>query len=153
MTYFTTVSSPIGDLLLTGDGEALTGLHMAPFRTPTGLRDDAKFAAARQQLKEYFAGRRQSFDLPLRTDGTDFQSRVWRQLQRIPFGTTISYRELARRVGNSKASRAVGSANGKNPIAVIVPCHRVVAADGSLGGFGGGLDRKRYLLELEGARR
>jgi methylated-DNA-[protein]-cysteine S-methyltransferase len=152
-TYYTIVPSPIGDLLLTSDGESLTGLQMDTdggfTPAPEWERDDAPFAVARQQLAEYFAGERTAFDLPLELDGTPFQKQVWTVLSRIPYGETISYLELARRVGNPNASRAVGSANGKNPVAVIIPCHRVIAADGGLGGFGGGLDRKRWLLDHE----
>jgi methylated-DNA-[protein]-cysteine S-methyltransferase len=134
----------------------LTGLvmqdqaHATP--VPRGSRrDDAFFVEVARQLDEYFAGARSDFDLPLHLDGTPFQQAVWAQLQAIPYGETISYGELARRVGNPKASRAVGLANGRNPIAVIVPCHRVIAADGTLGGYGGGPDRKTLLLELERA--
>jgi len=125
--------------------------HATPV-PPGSRRDDDAFAAVRTQLDEYFAGTRTAFDVPLRLEGTGFQRAVWAQLCAIPYGTTISYGELARRVGNPKASRAVGLANGRNPIAVIVPCHRVIAGDGSLGGYGGGLDRKTALLDLEGAR-
>jgi methylated-DNA-[protein]-cysteine S-methyltransferase len=102
-----------------------------------------------RQLREYFAGKRVEFDLPLAPEGTAFQRGVWRQLQEIPYGETISYGELARRVGNPKASRAVGSANGANPLPIVIPCHRVIAGDGSLGGFGGGLPTKQTLLDLE----
>jgi methylated-DNA-[protein]-cysteine S-methyltransferase len=120
---------------------------------PDGVQDDAAFADVAAQLDEYFAGERRAFDLPMSLEGTDFQRRVWSALCGIPYGETISYGELARRVGNPKASRAVGLANGRNPIAVIVPCHRVIAADGSLGGYGGGSDRKVHLLELERSTR
>jgi methylated-DNA-[protein]-cysteine S-methyltransferase len=102
-----------------------------------------------RQLREYFAGKRAAFDLPLAPEGTAFQRSVWRQLQEIPYGETISYGELARRVGNPKASRAVGSANGANPVPIVIPCHRVIAGDGTLGGFGGGLLTKQTLLTLE----
>jgi methylated-DNA-[protein]-cysteine S-methyltransferase len=102
------------------------------------------------QLDEYFQGQRKKFELLLFMSGTEFQQKVWKQLQSIPFGETISYQKLAERVGDKKKARAVGNANGKNPIPIIVPCHRVIAKDGSLGGFGGGLPIKRYLLELEG---
>ncbi len=105
-----------------------------------------------RQLREYFAGRRKDFDLPLAPEGTDFQRKVWRKLQEIPYGETISYGELAKRVGNPKASRAVGSANGKNRIPIVIPCHRVIAGDGGLGGFGGGLTTKEKLLALEGKK-
>ena len=145
------VDSPIGELLLLGDDDGtLCGLRMAPFERPPGSEpDDGALAAAAQQLGEYFAGERRAFDLPLAMGGTPFQCEVWEQLRAIPYGETISYGELARRVGRPDAMRAVGAANGRNPIAVIVPCHRVIGADGSLTGYGGGLERKRALLELE----
>jgi methylated-DNA-[protein]-cysteine S-methyltransferase len=153
-------SSPIGDLLLTSDGEALTGLHMcqrrgkpAPEPEPSCRRDDAAFQAVREQLDAYFGGELRDFEIPLRMPGTPFQRLVWAGLRAIPYGSTVSYAELARRIGRAGASRAVGSANGRNPIAIVVPCHRVIAADGTLGGYGGGLDRKEWLLELEGATR
>jgi methylated-DNA-[protein]-cysteine S-methyltransferase len=136
------------------DGGVLTHLVMedqahAVVTPPGSRRDDAAFAEVARQLDEYFAGTRTAFDVPMRLEGTEFQQLVWEQLCAIPYGRTISYGELARRVGNPKASRAVGSANGRNPVAVIVPCHRVIAGDGSLGGYGGGLERKTSLLELE----
>jgi methylated-DNA-[protein]-cysteine S-methyltransferase len=109
-------------------------------------------AEAAKQLREYFAGRRTEFDLPLAQPGTTFQQSVWRSLSEIPYGETISYAELAKRVGNPKAARAVGSANGKNQLAIVIPCHRVIAADGTLGGFGAGLSMKTKLLNLERQR-
>lgn len=155
-TYFRYLSSPIGKLLLTSDGEALAGLHMteptsdlAPRPEAAWKQDDRVFVPVVEQLEAYFAGASVSFDLPTQMEGTAFQRRVWQELCQIPYGQTISYIELARRVGNPHASRAVGGANGRNPIAVIVPCHRVIAAGGGLGGYGGGLDRKRWLLEHE----
>ena len=120
---------------------------MAGIPTRTSRGSDSR------QLREYFAGKRAEFDLPLAPTGTAFQLSVWRQLQEIPYGETISYGELARRVGNPKASRAVGSANGANPLPIVIPCHRVIAGDGTLGGFGGGLPTKQTLLALELARR
>jgi methylated-DNA-[protein]-cysteine S-methyltransferase len=151
---YTELDSPIGELLLLGDGRSLHGLYMQEGRTgievsPTWKRSVDPFAAVRKQLDEYFAGRRTTFDVPLRMAGTAFQRRVWSELQEIPYGQSISYSELARRIGIPSASRAVGTANGLNPIAVIVPCHRVIGADGSLTGYGGGLERKRLLLDLE----
>ena len=101
------------------------------------------------QLNEYFAGTRKSFDLPLKFDGTEFQNRVWRELQNIPYGKTISYKELAEKTGNIKACRAVGMANNKNPLPIIIPCHRVVGSNGKLTGYAGGLEVKKFLLELE----
>ena len=150
----TLVDSPIGPLRLVARGEEITGLYMErqrhlPADEVFGERVDDAFDTARAQLDEYFAGDRTEFDLPLRLEGSDFQRRVWAALAEIPYGRTVSYGELAARLGSPGASRAVGLANGRNPIAVIVPCHRVVAADGSLGGYGGGLERKRYLLDLE----
>ena len=146
--------SPIGPLTLLSRGGVLTHLDMedqahAADVPASARRDDASFAEVTRQLDEYFAGERTVFDVPVQLDGTEFQRSVWAQLCAIPYGTTISYGELARRVGNPKASRAVGLANGRNPVAVIVPCHRVIAGDGSLGGYGGGLDRKTHLLDLE----
>ena len=149
--YFNLFPSPIGELLLVSDGEALTGLHMGDGAAPEPdwLRDDGQFQDARAQLTEYLTGERRTFNLPLRPEGTPFQRRVWDELRRIPFGKTISYAELARRIGQPGAARAVGSANGSNPIGLIIPCHRVIAANGSIGGYGGGLDRKHWLLRHE----
>jgi methylated-DNA-[protein]-cysteine S-methyltransferase len=161
MNAFCYVDSPIGRLMLTCDGTALTGLYMNLYRNkPTKLPDlngdwvqnesiDPLPAAARQ-LKEYFSGKRRNFDLHLRMQGTEFQQRVWRELTQIPFGETRSYGELAKRLNNPNGSRAVGLANGRNPIAIIVPCHRVIGANGSLTGFGGGIERKEWLLTHEG---
>jgi methylated-DNA-[protein]-cysteine S-methyltransferase len=152
---WSTMTSPIGPLLLMGDSAGLMGVYMDAHRggqgpsVQTGVRDDRMFAAARGQLEEYFAGTRQAFDLPLAAEGTDFQRRVWDALLGIPYGTTISYLELARRIGDPKAVRAVGLANGRNPISIIVPCHRVIGSDGSLTGYGGGIERKRWLLQHE----
>jgi methylated-DNA-[protein]-cysteine S-methyltransferase len=112
-------------------------------------RDDAALQAVRDQLKAYFNGRLHDFELPLRMVGTPFQHLVWEGLRAIPYGETVSYAELAIRIGRPGASRAVGSANGRNPISIVVPCHRVIAADGTLGGYGGGLDRKEWLLQHE----
>lgn len=152
----TTIDSPVGDLLLVGDGRALHGLYMTeaprpmPVR-PEWRRDDAAFATARRQLGEYFAGERTAFDLSLTLNGTPFQRSVWDALREIPYGRTMSYGELARRIGRPSAVRAVGLANGRNPVSVVVPCHRVIGADGSLTGYGGGVERKRFLLALERA--
>jgi methylated-DNA-[protein]-cysteine S-methyltransferase len=151
---YTCVDSPIGELLLVGDGTMLHGLVMQGGKHPVEIgpdweRDDDAFADARAQLREYFAGTRTAFDLPVHLDGTEFQVRVWNALREIPYGTTISYGELARRVGRPTGARAVGAANGRNPVAVVVPCHRVIGADGSLTGFGGGMERKQLLLGLE----
>jgi methylated-DNA-[protein]-cysteine S-methyltransferase len=154
MTLYTLFDSPIGELLAVGDGVCLTQLHMQGGRTraaidPSWVRDDSAFLGVRDQLDEYFAGIRDSFDVPLAMAGGPFEKRVWDELLAIPYGETASYGEIAERVGNQGAARAVGLANGRNPIAVIVPCHRVIGADGSLTGYGGGLERKRLLLDLE----
>ena len=149
LMFHSRMTSPIGELLLTSDGKSLTGLHMEPHDEPAGRRDDAVLRPFRDQLRAYFAGELREFDVPLALDGTEFQRKVWAALRKIPYGKTISYAELARRVGQPGAARAVGSANGRNPVGLIVPCHRVIAADGTLGGYGGGLDRKRWLLDHE----
>jgi methylated-DNA-[protein]-cysteine S-methyltransferase len=151
---YTSMPSPLGELLLAGDGQALRLLHMQDGRkrtqVPPGWREDAApFAEAQAQLGQYFAGERTDFDLPLALDGTPFQQRVWSALCEIPYGETVSYGELAARIGSPGAARAVGLANGSNPIAVIVPCHRVIGANGALTGFGGGMANKRMLLDLE----
>ena len=149
------LDAPIGSLLIAGDAEAIRRIAFPRngkrVRPEPGWEHSARgpVGKAIRQLREYFAGRRSGFDLPLAPEGTTFQRAVWRQLQEIPYGGTISYGELARRVGNPKASRAVGTANGANPIPIVIPCHRVIAADGKLGGFGGGLPVKQALLELE----
>ncbi len=153
-TVFTTVDSPIGPLTLMSREGRLTNLVMheqahAVTPPPGSRRDAAALAGVAGQLDEYFAGDRSAFDVPLDLEGTDFQRSVWAELCAIPYGETISYGELARRVGNPRASRAVGLANGRNPVAVIVPCHRVIATDGGPGGYGGGLERKLHLLALE----
>jgi len=150
--------SPIGDLVITASDSGLTGVWF-PGKGPVAAArpDDERgpaselLARASEQLAEYFAGTRTTFDLPLDAGGTAFERRVWDALRTIPYGTTLSYSELARRLGDPRATRAVGAANGKNPIPIIVPCHRVIGANGALTGFGGGLDRKRWLLEHEGA--
>ena len=121
----------------------------APALGARWVQDDGPFRAECEQLISYFEGERVTFDLALELAGTPFQRRVWQELCAIPYGCAISYAELARRIGKPGASRAVGSANGRNPVSIIVPCHRVIAADGGLGGYGGGLDRKRWLLEHE----
>lgn len=146
--------SPIGTLLLVGNDQALHGLYMQDGRKPKQIDSDWEhtascFADVKAQLREYFAGERVAFDLALAMDGTPFERRVWSALTEIPYGETCSYGELARSLGQPTAARAVGLANGRNPIAVIVPCHRVIGADGTLTGYGGGLERKRILLELE----
>ncbi len=153
-TYYTYTETPIGSLLLAGDGENLEQLGFpdgkARRRHEAGwVEDPGRFSGVIGQLRGYFAGELKQFDLPLAPAGTAFQRRVWSALRGIPYGETRSYGELARDTGNGKASRAVGAANGRNPIPVIIPCHRVIGGDGSLTGFGGGLDTKRFLLDLE----
>ena len=150
--YHSKLSTPIGELLLTSNGTALTGIYLDD-TTPDAVsqESDEVLSEAREQLTAYFAGTRTVFDLPLAMSGTPFQLSVWEKLNDIPFGTTISYGEQARRMDQPNASRAVGSANGRNPIPIIVPCHRVIGASGDLTGYGGGLDRKRWLLKHEAA--
>jgi methylated-DNA-[protein]-cysteine S-methyltransferase len=153
--YYDTLPSPLGTLTLMADAQGrlreICFEHEArPHADEPWRRDAARLAPARQQLAEYFAGTRREFDLPLCPQGTAFQQQVWQELRRIPFGATTSYGELARRLGKPKAMRAVGAANGRNPLPVIVPCHRVIGADGSLTGYSGGLWIKRKLLALEG---
>jgi methylated-DNA-[protein]-cysteine S-methyltransferase len=145
----TTFTSPIGPLTLHARDGAITGVWMEDDDLPERPNDTPPLAEARRQLDAYFAGELREFDLLLAPEGSAFQMSVWRELRRIPYGDTISYGELARRVGDPTKARAVGAANGRNPLPVIVPCHRVIGADGSLTGFGGGLERKRRLLELE----
>jgi methylated-DNA-[protein]-cysteine S-methyltransferase len=149
-TLYTHIPSPIGDLLLTGDEHSLQGLYMSPYRMP----DEAKtarepFTTAVEQLEQYFAGERVEFDLALDMHGTQFQRDVWDALLTIPYGETRSYGEIAKQIGRPDRARAVGSANGSNPVSIIVPCHRVIGSDGSLTGYGGGLPRKRWLLDHE----
>ncbi|WP_436777560.1 methylated-DNA--[protein]-cysteine S-methyltransferase [Yinghuangia sp. YIM S09857] len=151
----TVIGSPVGELLLVGDGEALSGLFMLPDAkyvpeiAADWVRDDSAFDDVTRQLDEYFAGERREFDLRLAPRGTDFQRRVWRELTTIPYGRTTSYGAMADALGSPTASRAVGAANGRNPISIIVPCHRVIASTGALTGYAGGLDKKRRLLALE----
>ena len=150
MTNYTYMESPVGQLLLAGDDD---GLQRVGFVKQAETLPDAQPGSllrnAVEQLKAYFAGDLRKFDLPLRMQGTPFQLAVWRALQDIPYGETISYGEMARRLGNPKGSRAVGLANGSNPIAIVVPCHRVIGSSGKLTGYGGGLNNKETLLALE----
>ena len=154
---FTWLESPVGRLLLAGTDDGLTVLAFERGRQPVQPAADwipaeRPFREAARQLGAYFAGRLREFDLPLRPEGTPFELEVWRELRRIPYGRTTSYGELARRLGRPSAARAVGLANGRNPLAIVIPCHRVIGANGSLTGYGGGLETKRWLLEHEGAR-
>jgi methylated-DNA-[protein]-cysteine S-methyltransferase len=158
-TWYDIVPSPVGRLALTGDARALTGLYLldAEDRSatvrPAWVRHEGMFGAAAGQLTEYFAGTRTVFDLPLAPHGTPFQLAVWAELTRIPCGATLSYGAVAAALGKSPvASRAVGLANGRNPISIIVPCHRVIGADGSMTGYGWGVERKEWLLAHEGVR-
>jgi len=150
------MDSPVGQLLLASDGRSLTGLYLQgqkyfPTLTETWCEATQSdlLAQTQKQLAEYFAHQRQSFDVPLTFQGTPFQKQVWQQLLHIPFGTTLSYGELAQRMGQPNAVRAVGAANGRNAISIIVPCHRVIAASGKLTGYAGGLERKQWLLHHE----
>jgi methylated-DNA-[protein]-cysteine S-methyltransferase len=158
----TSIESPLGPLLVSASERGLTGLYFERYRhgprpveragwmmADQQAAHSAIFAAAEQQLGEYFAHQRTEFDLPLDPRGTAFQLRVWTILRTIPYGATMSYLDLARRLGDPRATRAVGSANGRNPISIVIPCHRVIGAHGDLVGFGGGLERKRLLLEHE----
>ena len=150
MTAYTTIDSPIGEILLTAEGGALTRLYMAPFDVEDAWeRDPDALAEPARQLAEYFAGERTDFELELAPAGTEFQRRVWALLLAIPYGETTTYGALADELGNPRTVRAVGLANGRNPISIVVPCHRVIGADGSLVGYGGGLERKRALLAHE----
>jgi methylated-DNA-[protein]-cysteine S-methyltransferase len=160
MTHYTHIETPVGNLLATSDGQALTGLYMPEHRRgpeigAEWIADDtaAPFALLRSQLAEFFSGDRSEFDLPLAASGTDFQKRVWEELRRIPYGDRVSYGEIARRIGSPSAVRAVGMANARNPVSIVVPCHRVVGSNDSLTGYAGGVDRKRFLLDWEHAHR
>jgi methylated-DNA-[protein]-cysteine S-methyltransferase len=152
--YYSEIDAPVGVLLLRGNADALTGMYMQKqrYRPPlpdNSVRDDATFRSAREQLTAYFAGELHAFDLALAPEGTAFQRAVWKALLDIPFGATESYGALATRIGHAQGARAVGLANGHNPIGIIIPCHRVIGANGSLTGYGGGIERKQWLLEHE----
>lgn len=157
--YFTTIhNSPVGNLLLTANGEALTGLYFygkdgsyitRKKTNHTEKNDFPIFQEVKNQLEEYFAGKRKQFDLTLKFHGTDFQQKVWNTLFTVPFGETATYLQIAEQIGNPKAVRAVGLTNGKNPISIICPCHRVIGSNGKLTGYGGGLENKQWLLEHE----
>ncbi|GAA4430584.1 methylated-DNA--[protein]-cysteine S-methyltransferase [Actinokineospora soli] len=154
MRAHTVTDSPVGPLTLVATDGTLSGLYMTeqrhrPADATFGDRDDTLLPAVKEQLAAYFAGELTDFDLPLHLGGTPFQREVWRALTTIPYGETISYGELALRVGRPTASRAVGAANGRNPISVVVPCHRVIGSAGDLTGYGGGVERKRFLLDFE----
>jgi methylated-DNA-[protein]-cysteine S-methyltransferase len=165
-THRTWVDTPVGTLVIEAHDEVLTHIHLPSGAPAQGrasasgrhrgqrggkrLGTDAPLARAVRQLQEYFSGSRREFDLPLELSGTDFQCRVWRALAEIPYGSVVSYAELAAMVGRPSAFRAVGQANGANPLPIVLPCHRVVASGGRIGGYGGGVDMKRRLLALEG---
>ena len=145
------ISSPLGAIHLKADQEALYVLEFTDASLSEGITNNPILKLAQKELDEYFKGIRRVFTVPVHLEGTSFQQRVWQELQDIPYGVTISYGELAQRIGNPAASRAVGGANGKNPISIIVPCHRVISSDRKLGGYSSGLPRKVFLLNLEGA--
>ena len=144
-----TMNSPIGALCLKEEDGYLVGLQLDPSKTPSDHAPSPLLKEAAMQLKEYFEGTRTTFHLPFKAEGTVFQKKVWTALQDIPYGQTRSYGDIAKAIGQPKASRAVGGANNKNPIMIIVPCHRVIGANGALVGFGGGIEVKQYLLDLE----
>jgi len=157
MTSYSIFKHPlVGELLLIANPTELTGIYFADWKHTPKIQSDWKrnprhpvLEKASKQIQDYLSGRRTSFSIPLHYEGTDFQRRVWKQIASIPFGKTISYSELAKQAGKSRAVRAAGSATGKNPLCVIIPCHRVIAKDGTLGGFAGGLSRKKRLLAVE----
>jgi len=155
-TYYRYVDSPIGKLMLAGNDQGLERIEFESAKTNMGPQPEwspteSGLADAARQLEEYFAGRRQSFDLALRPGGTEFQQRTWNALRDIPYGETVSYADLARRIGKPRAVRAVGAANGRNPLPIVVPCHRVIGSNGHLTGFAAGTEIKKQLLKLEGA--
>ncbi len=157
MIYFDTIPSPIGHLLVTSDGVNLTGLYLENHKGGPSIdrnwsQDSSKFGGVKSQLASYFAGNLKKFDVAIRTGGTEFQRAVWKQLDGIPFGETLTYGEIAKRLGDPHASRAVGTAVGRNPVSIIVPCHRVVGSHGAITGYAGGLERKRFLLDHERVR-
>ena len=159
MFYMWMTDTPVGRILLAGESDCLRFLvfdnekSLTRHKLPgdTWEQNESPFREVIRQLKAYFSGKLRSFDVPVQGAGTDFQQEVWRALLDVPYGETRSYGEIANSIGNPKAVRAVGAANGRNPIAIVVPCHRVIGSDGTLTGFGGGLPRKQYLLNLEGA--
>ncbi len=148
--FYRKVQTIIGNIVLISDGDSLIEIRFGNDENMTNS-DNPILVETEKQLKQYFAGERETFDIPLNPIGTDFQLSVWNELKKIPYGETISYQELAEKIGDKKKARAVGNANGKNPIPIIIPCHRVIRKNGDLGGFGGGIKIKRKLLELEKA--
>ena len=150
--WFDVIDSPLGQLMLTSQGGALTQLRFAPFNPePEWRQDRQQLAVAAAQLSEYFAGDRRNFELQLAPSGTPYQELVWRELCSIPYGQTVSYGDVARRIGQPGGSQAIGGASHNNPLPIVIPCHRVIAANGDLGGYALGVEVKRRLLELEGA--
>jgi methylated-DNA-[protein]-cysteine S-methyltransferase len=154
--FYSVIQSPIGELMLVGGGECLAGVYFCGCKHTPAARDcwtfdaeNAVFKEAEIQLNEYFAGRRNRFSLPLRLNGTDFQKKIWSEIARIPYGETLSYSALAERAGAPRAIRAAGTSTGRNPLSIVIPCHRVMGKNGSMCGFAGGLQRKQRLLELE----
>ncbi|NQV19180.1 MAG: methylated-DNA--[protein]-cysteine S-methyltransferase [Armatimonadetes bacterium] len=152
--FFKVIKNPIGSLILISNKSALIGIKFGTEEVKHLLHKCIRenqpiLSETEKQLKEYFAGNRKEFDIPLKLEGTDFQIKVWQELTKIPFGETISYQQLAEKMGSKNKARAVGNANAKNPIPIIIPCHRVIEKNGKLGGFGGGLHIKQFLLELE----
>ncbi|HGY55610.1 MAG TPA: methylated-DNA--[protein]-cysteine S-methyltransferase [Caldithrix abyssi] len=148
---FCIIDSPVGKLRLSADDGAVTSILFVDEPVKNAATDDALLTEAADQLHAYFEGKLRRFDLPLRAEGTEFQKKVWQALRTIPYGQTASYLDIAKAIGNQKAVRAVGLANGKNPLTIVVPCHRVIGANGKLVGYGGGLWRKEWLLRHEGA--
>lgn len=152
--YYTQLESPVGTLLLTLEDGQLTNICMCNQKRtvevqPDWVESDRHFRTVARQLEDYFRGKRKTFDIPIRPRGTDFQMSVWKQLSKIPYGETATYGDIAKRIDNPKAVRAVGLANGRNPLPIVIPCHRVVGAHGQLTGFGGGLEKKALLLKIE----
>lgn len=152
--YYTILPGPLGNILLTGEDQGLTGLHFQAVAQPTeppmgAIQSPEYFTETIRQLDAYFRGDLRNFNLRFLPEGSEFQKNVWKALCRIPYGTTISYGELARSIGKPSASRAVGGANGRNPLPIVIPCHRVINANGQLGGYSCGLEIKKYLLNLE----
>ena len=155
MICYTEYTSPIGTIYISATERGICSIRFPEHAHWDGLgnwqaKDSPFFSAAKRQLDEYFAGQRKHFDLPLDAGGTAFQNKVWQALLQIPYGQTANYGQLAQQIGQAKAARPVGAANGRNPISIVVPCHRVIGANGDLVGYAGGLERKRFLLELEG---
>ncbi len=151
--FMSVLETPIGELCLVAEEDALTTIYLPPWELPEATMDPAHpvLTRAKEQLRAYFQGELKEFDLPLRGEGTAFQKTVWKALCKIPYGVTVSYGHIAKDIGLPHASRAVGAANGKNPLSIVVPCHRVIGANGSLTGYGGGMAAKRWLLTHEGA--